>query len=142
MHISDYFDLEVLVEFLRNWSQATGIAVVAIDHKGKYITEGIGWHDFCMKYTRGSKEGNKRCIQCDQEGEGTYYCHAGLMDFTVDIRVGDIYLGKIIGGQVLPNPPDEPQFRELAMEIGKLAANSGMINRGIKERLEKLSCHR
>ena len=40
------------------------------------------------------------------------------MDFSIDIMVGDNYLGKIIGGQVLPNEPDEASFRELAVTFG------------------------
>ena len=71
-----------------------------------------------MKYTRGSKEGNRRCIKCDNEGSGTYFCHAGLMDFSVDIKVGDEKVGAIIGGQILPEAPDEESFRKTARELG------------------------
>ena len=71
-----------------------------------------------MKYTRGSKEGNRRCVKCDNEGSGTYFCHAGLMDFSVDIKVGDEKVGAIIGGQILPEAPDEESFRKTARELG------------------------
>lgn len=71
-----------------------------------------------MKYTRGSEEGARRCVKCDNECTGTYFCHAGLMDFSVDIMVNEEKVGAIIGGQVLPNPPDEEQFRQTAEELG------------------------
>jgi len=115
MHIRDFFDLKLLDNLMKDWSLATGMATIAVDNEGNYITSEIGFTDFCMKYTRGSAEGLKRCVKCDNECTGTYFCHAGLMDFSVDIMVGDNYLGKIIGGQVLPCEPDEEKFRELAL---------------------------
>lgn len=118
MHISEFFDLSLLEEVMQLWSKATGLATVAVDNEGKYISSEIGFTDFCIKYTRGSKEGLRRCVKCDNECSGTYYCHAGLMDFSVDIMVDGIFLGKIIGGQVLPEEPDEAKFRDIARELG------------------------
>ncbi len=118
MHIRDFFDLNLLEQIMKTWSTATGMASIAVDNEGKYISSEIGFTDFCMKYTRGSSEGSRRCIKCDNECTGTYFCHAGLMDFSIDIMVGEHYLGKIIGGQVLPKQPDEEQFRKLATEFG------------------------
>ncbi len=118
MHISDFFDLKLLDSIMKDWSLATGMATIALDDKGKYITSEIGFTDFCIKYTRSSEEGMRRCVKCDNECSGTYFCHAGLMDFSVDIMVEDIYLGKIIGGQILPQEPDEEKFRALAAEFG------------------------
>lgn len=118
MHISDFFDLSLLEQIMSDWSEATGMATIAVDDKGNYITKEIGFTDFCMKHTRGSAEGLRRCTNCDNTGCGTYFCHAGLMDFSIEIKVGDTYLGKIIGGQVLPEQPDEEKFRKIATELG------------------------
>ncbi len=118
MKISDFFDMDVLIEVLTDWSKATGIGIIAVDENGEYMMDPIGWKDFCMKYTRGTKEGLRRCVKCDQEGQGVYYCHAGLIDFTADIKVGDQFVGKLVGGQVLPKQPDEEHFRKLAEELG------------------------
>ena len=118
MHLRDFFDLNLLDSIMKDWSLATGMATIAVDNEGNYITSEIGFTDFCIKYTRGSSEGLRRCVKCDNECTGTYFCHAGLMDFSIDIMVGDNYLGKIIGGQVLPNEPDEASFRELAVTFG------------------------
>ena len=85
MHLKDFFDLKLLEQLLKDWSKATGLATIAVDNQGKYISSEIGFTDFCMKYTRGSAEGSKRCLKCDNECTGTYFCHAGLMDFSVDI---------------------------------------------------------
>lgn len=117
MRIQDFFDVSRLDSILKDWSDATGLATIAVDKDGNYISGEIGFTDFCMKYTRGSEEGCRRYVHCDNTGTGTYFCHAGLMDFSVDIVVEDEVLGKIIGGQVLPSEPDEDKFRELAVEL-------------------------
>ncbi len=118
MHISDIIDLKVLEQIMVDWSNATGMATIAVDHEGKYCSGEVGFTDFCIKYTRGSQEGMRRCVKCDNECKGTYFCHAGLMDFSTDIVVDGHYLGKIIGGQILPEEPDESKFRKLAGEFG------------------------
>lgn len=118
MHIRDVMDLDLLEQIMTDWSKATGMASIAVDHEGNYCTGDVGFTDFCIKYTRGSAEGLKRCVKCDNECSGTYFCHAGLMDFSAPIEVDGHYLGKIIGGQVLPKEPDEEKFRQLAETFG------------------------
>lgn len=118
MDIREVLDLKQLEQIMRDWSDSTGLATIAVDAKGEYITGDINFTDFCIKYTRGSEEGLKRCQKCDAECTGTYYCHAGLMDFSRDIIVNGEKIGAIIGGQVLPNEPDEAKFRQIARELG------------------------
>lgn len=119
MNIGEYLDLEKLNELIKYWSKATGMAAVALDANGNYISDGdIGVTEFCSKYTKGTEEGSRRCAKCDREGKGTYFCHAGLMDFSADIVVDGKIAGKIVGGQVLPKAPDEEAFLKMAEEIG------------------------
>lgn len=118
MNIREFVDLEQLEALMSTWSKATGMATIALDDKGEYITGEIGFTDFCMKYTRGCEEGAKRCLKCDQDGRDAYMCHAGLMDFSKNIVVDGNYCGKIIGGQILPKEPDEEKFRAIAEELG------------------------
>ena len=118
MNITDFVDRQQLDSILSSWSKATGMATIALDANGEYISGEIGFTDFCMKYTRGCEKGAKRCIKCDQQGKDVYYCHAGLMDFSKDIVVDGQYVGKIIGGQILPKEPDENKFRAIAEELG------------------------
>lgn len=114
----NYFNIELLQEIQDNFSNATGLAAIAVDNEGNYVTKGSNFTEFCMKYTRGSSVGRGRCEKCDKENNGTYFCHAGLMDFSVDLKIGDKKVGKIIGGQVLPEAPDESKFRIIANELG------------------------
>lgn len=117
MKLKDFIDLKVIQNIQDKISNSTGLAAIAVDTEGNYITKGSNFTDFCMKYTRGSKEGLKRCVKCDNECTGTYFCHAGLMDFSADIIVNGEKVGAIIGGQVLPEPPDIEKFKKVAREL-------------------------
>lgn len=118
MRLRDFMDLKMLQEIQDRFSNATGLAAIAVDAEGNYITEGSNFTEFCMKYTRGCQEGLRRCVKCDNECKGTYYCHAGLMDFATDIIVEGERVGAIIGGQVLPGEPEEEKFIKIAQELG------------------------
>lgn len=118
MDIKTFVDLKELQRIQNQFSDATGLAAIAVDAEGNYITDGSNFTDFCMKYTRGCTEGLARCVRCDNECKGTYFCHAGLMDFAADIMVEGEKVGAIIGGQVLPKAPDSEKFRAIARELG------------------------
>lgn len=103
---------------MKNWANSTGLATVAVGGDGEYISDCYNFTDFCIKLTRGSAEGCKRCEKNDREGKGVYPCHAGLVDFGIPITLDDgTVLGSIIGGQVLPENPDEEKFRQTAREL-------------------------
>lgn len=119
MKIEDFCDMQKFESIMDNWAKSTGLATVAVGADGKYISECYNFTDFCIKLTRGSKEGCRRCEKCDQEGQGVYSCHAGLVDFGIPITLNDgTVLGSIIGGQVLPEKPDDNKFRATARELG------------------------
>ena len=118
MEIREFADMDKFEEIMNNWATATGLATVAVGSDGKYISQCYNFTDFCIKLTRGSKEGCRRCEKCDREGKGVYHCHAGLIDFGIDLMVAGQKVGSVIGGQVLPENPDEEKFRKVAREIG------------------------
>lgn len=118
MEIRDFADMNKFEAIMKNWALATGLATVAVGADGKYISDCYNFTDFCIKLTRGSKEGCRRCEKCDREGKGVYHCHAGLIDFGIDLTVNGEKVGSVIGGQVLPEHPDEDKFRQVAREIG------------------------
>lgn len=137
MKIEDFMDLKMLQKIQDQFSTATGMAAIAVNAEGNYITKGSNFTDFCMKYTRGCEEGLKRCVQCDTQCKGTYFCHAGLMDFSTDIIVNGEKLGSMIGGQVLPAEPDEGKFRSIAKELGINPDEYIRALRGVPVRSEK-----
>lgn len=118
MEIRDFADMNKFEAIMKNWALATGLATVAVGTDGKYISDCYNFTDFCIKLTRGSKEGCRRCEKCDREGKGVYHCHAGLIDFGIDLTVNGEKVGSVIGGQVLPEHLDEDKFRQVAREIG------------------------
>ena len=118
MEIREFADMDKFEDIMNNWAKATGLATVAVGADGKYISGCYNFTDFCIKLTRGSKEGCRRCEKCDREGKGVYHCHAGLVDFGIDLVVEGQKVGSVIGGQVLPEQPDEEKFRKLARELG------------------------
>ncbi len=122
----DLIDRETLQSIQDGFANATGMAALTVDMDGP-VTTLSNPTDFCMKLTRGSKLGFERCNQCDKSGgekalrEGranAYYCHGGLVDFAAPIVVNGTQIGSFIGGQVLPEPPDEDKFRKIANELG------------------------
>lgn len=121
MKIRDFMDISKLQAIQDAFSNATGIAAVTIDSDGSFLTESSNDTEFCIKYTRGSAEGNRRCVKCDNmnmDSDSAYVCHAGLMDFHRDIIVNGEKLGQVVGGQVLPCEPDDDKIRNIAQEIG------------------------
>ncbi len=118
MKIQDFCNMEKFESIMDNWAKCTGLATVAVGADGEYISECYNFTDFCIKLTRGSEEGCRRCTKCDREGKGVYSCHAGLVDFGIPVTLSDgTVLGSIIGGQVLPENPDEEAFRQTAREL-------------------------
>ena len=122
----DVIDKQTLQSLQDAFSAATGMAALATDKTGS-VTEGSGFTDFCMNLTRKSKVGCDRCVKCDLQGgaeasrtgrPAVYYCHGGLVDFAAPIIVNGQHIGSLIGGQVLPEEPDEDKFRKIAEEIG------------------------
>lgn len=119
VRIQDFCNMEKFESIMKNWAVSTGLATVAVGADGKYISECYNFTEFCIDLTRGSAEGCRRCEKCDREGKGVYSCHAGLVDFGIPITLDDgTVLGSVIGGQVLPEHPDDETFRRTARELG------------------------
>ena len=52
MRIQDFTDMDKFHEIMKNWARATGLATVAVDMDGNYISDCFNFTDFCVKYTR------------------------------------------------------------------------------------------
>lgn len=122
----DIVDLDFLQDFQDAFANSTNVASIMVDNTGP-ITKPSNFTDFCIKYTRGSQEGYRRCNECDikwgklaaEKGEPVIYsCHSGLTDFAVPIMLKGKHIASILGGQVLTHEPDENHFRKIAKELG------------------------
>lgn len=127
LNLTDLIEVDILQKIQDAFSRMTGMASLTTDKYGVPVTRGSLFTDFCSKYTRISRVGNKKCEQCDKlgaevalkaGGSCAYNCHAGLVDFAAPIMVQGQMAGCFIGGQVLLEKPDEDNFRKIAEEIG------------------------
>ncbi len=127
LELTSLIDEGTLQKLQDSFSEMTGMAALTTDVHGIAVTRGSKFTDFCMKYTRQSKEGCKRCERCDKTGAEVahkkghavaYHCHAGLVDYAAPILVNDIIIGSFIGGQVLTTEPDYEQLKRIAGELG------------------------
>lgn len=121
----DLVDVEFLQELQDAFAKASNVASIMVDHQGP-ITKPSNFTEFCIKYTRGSSLGYKRCNECDitlgkqaalRKEPVIYNCHSGLTDFAVPIVVNGKHIASILGGQVLTTEPDEEHFRRIAKEL-------------------------
>lgn len=123
VHLTDLIDVNTLQKIQDAFSKMTGMAALTTDAGGKAVTQGSNFTDYCMKYTRKSKEGCARCEQCDKFGAETtlragkpttYMCHSGLIDFAAPIVADGELVGCFIGGQVLTEKPKKEFIRAVA----------------------------
>jgi ligand-binding sensor protein len=126
LKLTDLIDVKVLQEMQDKFAKVTGMACITVDDK-ESVTRPSNFTSFCMDFTRQSKEGAKRCLECDLRGgrqaartgrPAIVPCHAGLTDFAAPIVVNGKQYGSVLGGQVLTEPPDEAVFRGVARDIG------------------------
>ncbi len=126
INLLDIIDRKTLQSLQDAFAEATGMAALTTDDTGS-VTELSNGTDFCMNFTRNSPIGCERCNKCDLQGgeessktgrPAVYYCHGGLVDFAAPIVLNGQHIGSLIGGQVLPEEPDEEKFRKIATEIG------------------------
>ncbi len=125
--LTDLISVSTLQSIQDGFANFTGMAALTTDADGNAVTKGSNFTEFCIDLTRKSKEGCRKCAQCDKKGgedalysrrSVAYSCHAGLVDFAAPIMLGDEMIGSFIGGQVLTEEPDEDKFRAIARNIG------------------------
>ena len=123
----ELLDSDTLQKLQDSFSDLVGVAAITTRANGSPVTQGSNFSDFCFKYTRNTELGRERCEYCDMYGAElalenktsvSYYCHAGLIDFSAPIMAGDEMVGSFTGGQVLTEPPDEEKTRSIAKELG------------------------
>ena len=126
LYLTDLIDRDVLQRIQDAFSDMTGMAANTTDKNGISVTERSHFSDFCLKYTRRSELGCRRCEYCNKRGAeiamekgnfSTYICHAGLVDYAAPIIANGQLVGSFIGGQVLLHEMDEARVRKLAAEL-------------------------
>ncbi|MDR1852902.1 MAG: PocR ligand-binding domain-containing protein, partial [Propionibacteriaceae bacterium] len=112
-------DLASLRSVEVEFSQATALGVITVDRRGEPVTPACGFSAFCLEIRKDPIR-RQMCYACDAYGglqsamDGKpriYRCHAGLVDFSIPIVVGENYLGAILCGQArVPRNADDPGY--------------------------------
>lgn len=106
--LTDIIELQTLGDIQNKLSKLVDFPVVTVDCDGKPIGKN-NFTPFC-ELIRSSKKGAEQCIACDKRAgylavkkrqPQIYTCHMGLKDCVSPIIVNDVFLGSVLGGQVL-----------------------------------------
>ncbi|WP_019154191.1 sensor histidine kinase [Robertmurraya massiliosenegalensis] len=106
--LTDVIDVKTLMSAQAKLAKIVNIPVITVDCEGNPIGHN-NFTPFCS-LIRSSQKGAKQCVSCDDRAgklavkyrqARIYDCHMGLKDCVSPIFVNDIFLGSVLGGQVL-----------------------------------------
>ncbi|HYE82421.1 MAG TPA: PocR ligand-binding domain-containing protein [Clostridia bacterium] len=125
MNLRDLIDVEILQDIQDRFAEATGLAAVTVDFRGKPVTRYSKFTKFCMLCRRDSRC-LEACYRSDAHGgleaarrgrPYIYKCHTGLVDFAIPIIVKDQYLGSIMSGQVRVEENEMNRLDHIVKEV-------------------------
>ena len=127
LKLTDLVSGNIIEEIQKIFIEKNGIESGLSCADGSYITSSCNINPFCELHIKKSKEGKRRCDQCDcangeracREGQAiSYTCHAGLVDFTAPVIVEGKQMGFMVGGQVSTKALTREETDALAQELG------------------------
>ena len=127
LELGDILDVHMLQDFLDNFAIGFHCAAVSVGRRGEEFTRPSHYRPFCSNYIHASTIGDDRCAVCHNDfgrkaiAQGGPYigqCHAGLVDFAAPVIINGEHIGTVLGGQILDEPADERNIRQVAGEIG------------------------
>ena len=116
--IRDMLDISQFRIIQNELASLVDISIVTTDTEGVPIGELSNFTTFCQ-LVRSSPIGRKNCEECDRvaslrslrEGKALVYdCHCGLKDCTAPILVDGVYVGSVLGGQVIVRESDRAKI--------------------------------
>lgn len=166
--LAELLNMERLQNLLDNLAKALGLAFVAVDYRGRPVTQPSGFSDFCSCMRNHRKFGHL-CNQCYAHGglhatiagkPCIYHCHGGLAEYAVPLIVDGKYLGAIMGGQCVltgghPDPDpilpqstpweEEPELAGIRKDVHKttyekLEASVALVQEILRSMLEEERC--
>ncbi len=134
-------DSEKFKKFYKVLCRMSGLTLVLCDESTRfrvpldYRGEMMG---ILCSFMRKNPEFNNLCRSCDMKNcekavlkrKGiSYICHAGLKDIAVPIFINNKHVGTFMGGQLLPDAPDEKNFRRFAEGITRFGFSGQMLRK-------------
>lgn len=110
MDIKDYLDLTKLEELLQQWSDATSLAVIAVDVNGNPITNSMNYTDYFKNYIENENVTSNYQQETEDNSNSIYTYGPGLINFNYDIVINDEKVGALIGGQVFSSLPNDEKL--------------------------------
>lgn len=112
MDIRDFIDVKQLEQIMQDWSDATGLAAIAMDNNGEYITKAINL-----------------APSCDVED---------LTDFSCDIIVNGEKVGAVMGGETELATCSTKAASKLLGNIVNALANANYRNTNDNDKIDEL----
>ena len=122
MRLDQILNLDKWQKVQDSLAQATGLAIITVDYKGKPITKHSGRRKFCG-FVRDSAELSQYCQKCDSRGglesvrnqaPYIYLCHRNIVDLAIPITINDNYIGAVMAGQVkLPTAEESDKLEKI-----------------------------
>lgn len=146
LSLEEIIDIESFQKIQDDIAQATDIAVIMIDYKGKPITNHSNCTKFCSM-VRKIEEYSILCEKCDSRGglesvrikqAYIYKCHKGLVDFAVPIIVKDQYLGAVMAGQILVEDDESVELEEIVRIKKEFKSIDEKTRKDLEQEYEKL----
>ncbi|MBV7273499.1 PocR ligand-binding domain-containing protein [Clostridium sp. PL3] len=109
LKFSDIIDINTLKDIQDKLAKIVVFSAITVDIHGIPVCNENNFTPFC-KLIRSSPKGCKNCISCDSQAgfmamrdkkTRVYNCHTGLIDCAAPIILNDVYVGSVLGGQVL-----------------------------------------
>ena len=125
INLLDIIGLSRLAAMLQRFYEATGFATGCLDESGNLLLHAGETEPLCMDIIRQSPIGLERCRgmvkECFTHKRGTLprvvRCHAGMLDGRIPIQVGERYIGFLVVGQLLDQPPEREKAYAYAREL-------------------------
>lgn len=108
---------------------ATKLACITVDYTGTPVTKHSRCTGFCAA-VRNNPHLKFLCEKCDSRGgleaarlkePYLYICHMGIMDFAIPIIYKNLYIGAILGGQVLLADDEKQGYERIISEQSDIA---------------------
>ena len=126
LELGEILDMKDVQQIQDSFSEATGVASVILDTKGRFLTKPSHFCRLCREIVRTRKRGRENCTRSDiflsRQGatlESLRPClSAGLLDAGTPICVGEHPIAYWFVGQVMDEEADKAKMVGYANEIG------------------------
>lgn len=115
---ADLFDLDTILEIMRNFHASTGFPPSITDPQGNLMLT-VGFKPLCRDFHRRHPETLKQCIESDtwmadrldaESGYACYDCLNGLTDVAMPVVIDGRHLANLFIGQFFTDSPPPAEF--------------------------------